>query len=101
MGLAIPLAKFSFQFREDRLTGFKVHPDLEDDATNWQFWRFPIAQRYRIAVAVNPEKKNNFKLSAFNVVPLKSPDFIQVEVKSPDPFVQVSDKLNPPTDRLI
>jgi len=100
MGLAIPLAKFSFQFGDDRLTGFKTHPDLEDEAENWQFWRIPMAHRYRIAVAVSSEKKTGFKLSAFNVVPLQSSDSTRVKIKSPDHLVQVSDKLNPPTDRL-
>jgi len=75
MGLAIPLSKFSFQFEADRLSGFETHPDLDDDAANWQFWRIPMAERYRIAVAVNTGDIS-FKLSAFNMVPLQSSDRI-------------------------
>lgn len=77
MGLAIPLSKFSFQFREDRLSGFMPHPDLKDDAANWQFWRMPMAERYRVAVAVNSGKPG-FRLGAFDVVPLKSSESVQL-----------------------
>jgi len=73
MGLAIPLDKFSFQFDADRLSDFDTHPDLDDDAANWQFWRMPMAERYRVAVAVNSGDVN-FKLSAFNTVPLQRND---------------------------
>ena len=68
MGLAIPLDKFSFQFKADRLNGFELHPDLEDDANNWQFWRMPMAERYRIAVAVN--SGNELNVSTYSSVPL-------------------------------
>lgn len=77
MGLAIPLSKFSFQFRADRLSGFKTHPDLKDDAANWQFWRIPMAEHFRIAVAVNSGKPG-FKLKAFDTVPLQSSESIQL-----------------------
>lgn len=70
MGLAIPLDKFSFQFKTDRLEGFHIHPELEDDADNWQFWRMRMARRYRIAVAVN-SGQNDFELHAYNAVPLQ------------------------------
>ena len=70
MGLAIPLDKFSFQFKADRLNGFELHPDLKDDAKNWQFWRMPMAERYRIAVAVNSQ--NDFTVSAYSSVPLQN-----------------------------
>lgn len=73
LGLAIPLSKFSFQFEADRLSGFETHPDLEDDAANWQFWRLPMAERYRIAVAVHSGNVD-FRLNAFNTVPLQSND---------------------------
>lgn len=68
-GLAIPLGKFSFQFRADSLHGFEIHPDLKDDASNWQFWRIPIAGRYLGAVAIN--SINTFRVRAFDSVPLK------------------------------
>jgi len=71
MGLAIPLSKFSFQFEADRLVGFETHPDLHDDATNWQFWRIPMTGRYRIAVALN-SGSTDFRLRGFDVVPLQN-----------------------------
>lgn len=77
MGLAIPLAKFSFQFKTDRLSGFETHPDLKDDATNWQFWRIPMTGSYQAAVAVN-SGNSDFRLHGFNVVPLQSFDSIQL-----------------------
>jgi 4'-phosphopantetheinyl transferase len=76
MGLAISLAKFSFLFESDHLNGFSTHPDLKDDATNWQFWRLLMAERYRIAVAVN--SANDFTVSTFKSVPLQGIDPIQL-----------------------
>jgi len=69
MGLAIPLAKFSFRFEEDRLAGFETHQDLNDDASNWTFWRISRNRDYRVAVAIN-SGNDNFRLSAFDTVPL-------------------------------
>jgi 4'-phosphopantetheinyl transferase len=70
MGLAIPLDKFSFRFEDDKLSGFSVATELEDDAANWQFWRIAVTERYRVAVAINSCHRN-FKLSAVNSVPLE------------------------------
>jgi len=78
MGLAIPLAKFSFRFEADRLNAFETHPDLDDDAAAWQFWRISRDDRYRIAVAINTANPG-FELSAFDTVPLKSCDSIQLD----------------------
>jgi 4'-phosphopantetheinyl transferase len=71
MGLALPLAKFGFQFKANRLDGFSVHPDLEDDPDHWQFWRISVGGRYRVAVAVN-SPQHDFEVKAFNTVPLIS-----------------------------
>lgn len=78
MGLAIPLAKFSFRFEGNRLTAFETHPDLNDDAASWQFWRISRDGRYRIAIAVNAANQS-FGLNAFNTVPLRNCDPIQLE----------------------
>ena len=71
MGLAIPLAKFSFRFVGERLGGLEIHPDLNDDPANWQFWRISRPGGYRAAVAVNSGNAG-FSLRAFNAIPLKS-----------------------------
>jgi len=73
MGLSLSLSQFRFVFEENRLRDFIVEPELSDDSTNWQFWRFALRARYRIAVAVNSNNKN-FKISAHHSVPLKSND---------------------------
>ena len=71
MGLAIPLAKFSFQFDGERLESFEIHPELNDDPVDWQFWRISRPGGYRAAVAVN-SGNIGFNLKAFNTVPLMS-----------------------------
>ena len=68
-GLSIPLRKFSFRFQANRLSEFSVHPDLDDDAGSWQFWRIAMADRYQVAVAIN-SPKSDFELTAINSVPL-------------------------------
>lgn len=69
MGLAIPLSKFSFRFEADRLKGFELHPDLGDDADNWQFRRILMTRRYRVALALNTNI--DFELKGFNTIPLQ------------------------------
>lgn len=73
MGLSLSLSQFSFIFEENRLKGFVVEPELNDDAANWQFWRLAVRARYRVAVAVKSEN-TKFKFSAYHSVPLESND---------------------------
>lgn len=82
MGLAIPLGQFSFHFENDTLTGFSVHPELDDDANQWQFWRIAMTSRYRVGLAIRSASRN-LQISAFNSVPLHATepiplDFLQV-----------------------
>ena len=77
MGLAIPLAKFSFRFEADRLNAFETHPDLNDEAAGWRFWRISQDARFRVAVAVNSGNEI-FKLIGFNAIPLETNDSIQL-----------------------
>lgn len=51
-GFAIALDTFSFFFENDQLTGFSGHRGSEDDAGRWQFRRLRLADRYRVALAV-------------------------------------------------
>jgi 4'-phosphopantetheinyl transferase len=91
LGLAIPLDKFSFRFEANQLKGFSVHPDLQDDADCWQFWRIAIADqdganqqgtgqqgaeqyradRYLVALAIK-SKNREHEITAFQSVPLCS-----------------------------
>lgn len=81
LGMAIPLDKFSFLFEANQLKGFSVHPDLQDNADSWQFWRMAIADqhgtdqngadRYRIALAINSPSSDH-AVTAFHSVPLQS-----------------------------
>jgi 4'-phosphopantetheinyl transferase len=68
-GFAIPLDKFGFRFEANKMTGFWVHPQLQDQADNWQFWRIRLSGGYRIAIAVESPDRG-FKISAVNSVPL-------------------------------
>jgi len=85
-GLAIPLSKFSFLFTGNKLTEFRVEPDLQDNADCWQFWRIAMADqygadqdgpdqyradRYRIALAIK-SNGSDLKITAFHAVPLKT-----------------------------
>ena len=71
LGLAIPLDKFSFLFRDDRLDGFQVHADLNDAAGNWQFWRVAVNRRYKVALALNAAGVD-IELSACKTIPMAS-----------------------------
>jgi 4'-phosphopantetheinyl transferase len=76
-GLAIPLDQFSFHFRKNSLVEFRVNPGLDDNAGDWQFWRFPVADRYQVAMAVKSPSAD-FKLTAFDTVPLHSNETIEL-----------------------
>lgn len=69
LGLAIPLDKFSFRFEDDKLQGFRVHEDLNDDAGAWQFWRVAVDQRYKVALALDAAGVD-IELSAYRSTPL-------------------------------
>lgn len=76
-GLSIPLDKFSFHFRENALSEFRVHADLNDDPGNWQFWRTPVSDRYQVAVAVN-SPASDYQLAAFNTIPMQRVEAIEL-----------------------
>jgi len=69
MGLAVPLGKFSFHFKNDELDEFRVEKALGDDARDWQFWRISMSGHYRIAIALNTQRRG-FEVSTFETVPL-------------------------------
>lgn len=76
-GLSIPLDKFSFHFRENALSEFRVHADLDDDARSWQFWRTPVTGRYQVAVAVNSPAVD-YQLTAFNTIPTQGSETLDL-----------------------
>jgi 4'-phosphopantetheinyl transferase len=73
MGLSLPLSQFSFVFKGNQLRDFIVAPELDDNATNWRFWRLAMHAGYRVAVALKSENKE-FKFCAYDTVPLESND---------------------------
>jgi 4'-phosphopantetheinyl transferase len=79
MGLAIPLSKFSFHFDAGTLNGFKTHPDLDDDASAWRFWRFAMRERYRLAVAIK-QKSTDHTVNAFQSIPLQTSEPAQLQL---------------------
>jgi 4'-phosphopantetheinyl transferase len=80
LGLAIPLGKFSFHFKDNQLEEFRVQPELGDDACNWRFWRIAMTERYPVAVAVNSAKPD-FEIKAYDAVPLLRNDPIDLIFK--------------------
>jgi len=69
MGLALPLGKFSFNFKADELDAFQVDRELRDDARDWQFWRISMSGHYRIAIALNTWR-HGYEVRTFDTVPL-------------------------------
>lgn len=52
MGLSIPLDKFAYLLRAGKPVTIHVDPELNDDATSWQFAQFEPDPGHTIAVAV-------------------------------------------------
>jgi 4'-phosphopantetheinyl transferase len=52
MGLALPLAHFSFHLRPDQPPAISFAPPLDDDPARWQFAQAWPSARHRLAVAV-------------------------------------------------
>jgi len=70
LGLSIPLHKFSFIFENNKLTGFNIDPDLDDDACKWKFWRMQVDGNYLVAVALE-STHTAIELRAVHSVPLR------------------------------
>lgn len=54
MGLAIPLANFSFAF-DERTAAIDFESEREDDSEGWRFWQFHGERSHRIALAYYQE----------------------------------------------
>jgi len=52
MGLALPLAQFSFSIPSDAPVGIRFAPDLDDDPDAWQFELLDLTPRHRAAIAL-------------------------------------------------
>ncbi|MEX2468800.1 MAG: 4'-phosphopantetheinyl transferase superfamily protein [Pseudohongiellaceae bacterium] len=50
-GLALGLARFSFDFEAAGTLAFSADPGLQEQPAAWQFWQFPLAADYEAAVA--------------------------------------------------
>lgn len=77
-GFAIPLHQFGFHFDGDELSVFHTHPDLKDPPQKWQFWQYPYADRYAIAIALATNKVG-MQLTVMESVPLQQTRAIQAE----------------------
>lgn len=74
MGLAIPLAQFSFELDLDRSAerGIRVRfdPRLEDDPLRWQFTALSFGRRHAIASSLRCDGENELRLRLREIVPL-------------------------------
>jgi 4'-phosphopantetheinyl transferase len=73
MGLAIPLAHFSFLLDAGPEIRVTFDPRLNDDPTTWQFARFRVSTRHPIAVAVRRGHEADLGISVREVIPLAKP----------------------------
>ena len=82
MGLSLPLDKFGFRYPLDNSVEIYIHPDLEDDATGWQFWQFRPSKDHLIAVCAQRVCTQS-KIVSIKVVPMQTeevftPTFLRV-----------------------
>jgi 4'-phosphopantetheinyl transferase len=71
MGLAIPLAHFSFSFEADA-GGISIgfDPRLDDDPLAWQFWQLRPTERHVISAALRRGRGPDLRVVVRNTVPL-------------------------------
>jgi len=70
MGLAIPLAQFSFVLDEPAPISIRFAPELEDDPSSWQFERLVLSPGHHTAVAVRRGTGPNLRIVSQRTVPL-------------------------------
>ncbi len=74
MGLAIPLAQFSFQLdldsAEERGIRVRFDPRLQDDPESWQFSVLSYGRRHAIASSLRRDDADELRLRLREVVPL-------------------------------
>lgn len=70
LGLAIPLHHFSFLLAPEEPVRIAFAPELDDDATGWQFARSRPSSRHHLAVAVRRGARPDLRLVVRDVVPL-------------------------------
>lgn len=69
MGLALPLAHFAFVLRPPALPTIRFDPEIDDDATTWQFAQsWPTAQ-HRLGLAVRREPGHDLEIRIEATVP--------------------------------
>jgi 4'-phosphopantetheinyl transferase len=70
MGLALPLADFSFHVDENGPIRISFDGKLEDDARRWQFATFRPTDRHRLAIAVDRAGAAELQVCVRRTIPL-------------------------------
>lgn len=70
MGLALPLAHFAFALRPPALPTIRFDPEIEDDASTWQFAQSWPTERHRLGLAVRRLPGRDLEVRIEAVVPV-------------------------------
>lgn len=70
MGLSIPLDQFSFDLTKDATIALAIAPELNDQATNWDFWQYRVCTDYTLALCVQRHDAGAPHISFKKIVPL-------------------------------
>lgn len=79
MGLSLPLHQFAFDLAESRKIHFTTYPDLEDDATRWQFWQYRLSPEHVLAVCGSRRGTGTAVVKMRRVVPQLSEEDLLCE----------------------
>lgn len=74
MGLAIPLAQFSFDLDDRSGRGIRIviDPRLDDDPESWQFWILSYGRGHFIAASIRRRDGDILSLSLREIVPMRN-----------------------------
>lgn len=70
MGLALPLAHFAFSLRPPALPTIRFDPEIEDDASTWQFAQSWPTAKHRLGLAVRRRSESDLEVRIEAVVPV-------------------------------
>jgi 4'-phosphopantetheinyl transferase len=78
MGVSIPLDKFSIQLERDGLVDLEIAPELDDDASRWQFWQIRPAHTYVLALCAERVSNSSPTISIKKIISMDREEIVSL-----------------------
>jgi 4'-phosphopantetheinyl transferase len=79
MGVSIPLDKFSIRLERDGLVDLEIAPELDDDASRWEFWQIRPSRTYVLALCAERVSKLSPTISIKTMVSMDREEIVSLQ----------------------